>query len=200
MSIAARDEARARAEREAARADRPVDRAERRRRRARAGAAGRRVLALGQAVDLVVEQQHLAIEIAAQQVHHVVAADRQPVAVAGDDPDVELGIGELDARRDRRRAAVDGVEAVGLDVVGEAARAADAGDEHGVLRARADLGQGPLHRLEDRSSRRSRGTSALPGRCRNPWRVSVRQLRERAFMASSSGEGLRDRGFDLRRS
>ncbi len=44
---------------------------------ARADMAGRRILALGQAVDLVVEQQHLAIQVAADQVQRVVAADRQ---------------------------------------------------------------------------------------------------------------------------
>ena len=72
---AARDEPRARAEREGAGRHRPVDRAERSRGRARADAAGRRILALGQAVDLIVEQQDLAVEVAAQHVHRVVAAD-----------------------------------------------------------------------------------------------------------------------------
>jgi hypothetical protein len=75
----------------------------------------------------------------------VVAADAEAVAVAGDDPDVELGVGQLDAGRDRGRAAVDRVEAVGVHVVREAARAADAGHEHGLLLADAELGQHALH-------------------------------------------------------
>ena len=128
----------------------PVDRAERGRGRARADAAGRRILALGQAVDLIVEQQDLAIEVAAQHVHRVVAADRQRVAVAGDDPHVELGVGELDAGRDRRRAAVDRVEAVARHVIRKAARAADAADEHRLLARDAEVGHRPLHGLQHR--------------------------------------------------
>ena len=53
------DEACAGAEREAERGQRRVDRTLRRRRRTRAELAGRRVLALGQAVDLVIEQQQV---------------------------------------------------------------------------------------------------------------------------------------------
>ena len=57
----------------------------------RAGARGRRILALGQAVDLVVEQDDLQVDVAADGVDQVVAADRQAVAVAGDDPDLRSG-------------------------------------------------------------------------------------------------------------
>src|SRR6185369_3237105 len=75
-------------------------------------------------------------------------------AVAGDDPYRKLGIGELDAGGDRKRAPVDAVEAVGVHVIREAARASDSryeyellprnsqarqkalnGGEHGVVRA-----------------------------------------------------------------
>ena len=48
------------------------------------------------------------------------------------------------------RAAVDGVEAVGLDIVGEARGAADAGDEHGPRRVGLEVGQGLEHGLQDR--------------------------------------------------
>jgi hypothetical protein len=51
------------------------------------------VLALGQAVDLVVEQQDRHVDVAAQCVDEVVAADRQGVAVAGDDPHRQVGTG-----------------------------------------------------------------------------------------------------------
>ncbi len=94
---------------------------------------GRRVLALGQAVDAVVEQQDLEPDVAAQHVDQVVAADRQRVAVAGGDPHLEVGPRQLEAGGHRRRAAVDGVEAVGVHVVREAAGAADAGDDHELL-------------------------------------------------------------------
>jgi hypothetical protein len=80
----------------------------------------------------------------------VVAADRHAVAVAGDDPHVERRVRQLDPGRESRRAAVNGVETVALDVIGKAARAADARNEHGVRRIGADLGQGALHCLEDR--------------------------------------------------
>ncbi|MCY1186821.1 hypothetical protein D9M73_277310 [compost metagenome] len=80
----------------------------------------------------------------------MVAANRQRIAVAGDDPHVEIGIGELHPRRHRRSATMDSVEAVGFHIIRETRRAADAADEHGVFGPRADLGHGALHRLEDR--------------------------------------------------
>jgi hypothetical protein len=74
-------------------------------------------------------------------VDEVVAADGQGVAVAGDDPDRQVGAGHGQAGGDGRGAAVDGVHAVGVEVVREAARAADPGHEHGVLAFDAQGGQ-----------------------------------------------------------
>src|SRR5678815_2450630 len=51
--------------------------------------------------------------------------------------------------RDRQCAAVDTVEAVGLHVVREAARAADPRDEHRFLRAQPLVAAEPLHGGED---------------------------------------------------
>ena len=127
------------------RVERRVDRAHRRRLGDLAELGGGRVLALGQAVDPVVEQQDRQVDVAAQGVDQVVAADRQAVAVAGDDPHVEVGAGDGDAGGDRRGATVDRVHPVGVHVVREAARAADAGDEHRVLGRDAELG----HQLLD---------------------------------------------------
>src|SRR5262245_7978558 len=79
----------------------------------------------------------------------VVATDRQRVAVYGDDPHIEVGARHGDARGNRRRAAVDAVDAVGVHVVREAARAANAGDEHGVLRCHAEFGHQRLHGEQD---------------------------------------------------
>ena len=147
----ARHEPRARTEREGAGMSAAIDRTLGRGRRSGAAPRRRRGLALGEPVDLVVEQQDLQVHVAAQHVQHVVAADRQAVAVAGDHPDVELGVGELDAGGDRRRAAVDRVEAVGRHVVREARRAADARRRTRSSRASAcDVGQHLLHRLQDR--------------------------------------------------
>ena len=142
------DEARPGAEREGRRRDRRFERAHRRRGRARAAPGGRRVLTLGQAVNLVVEQQDLQIDVAPERVQKMVAADRKPIAVAAHHPDVQVRIGQLDARGDGRRAAVDAVKAVGGEVVRKACRAADAGDENRLLRHRPDLRERALDRLE----------------------------------------------------
>ena len=72
-----------------------------------------------------------------------------PSSCGADHPDVELRVGELEARGDGRRAPVDRMKPVGVHVVREAARAADAGDEHGVLAADPELGEGALERGQD---------------------------------------------------
>ena len=83
----------------------------------------------GQAVDGIVEEQDVEIDIAAQRVEEVIAADRQQVAITTDDPDVDVGIGHCKTGRHCGRAAVDRVEAKSIDVVGKARCAADARDE-----------------------------------------------------------------------
>jgi hypothetical protein len=85
------DERRLRGERERERVERAVVRAERRRLRDFAALARRRRLPFREAIDLVVEQQDLHRDVAPQRVDQVVAADRERVAVAGDDPDREVG-------------------------------------------------------------------------------------------------------------
>jgi hypothetical protein len=144
------DERRLGAERQRDRVERVVERAHRRRLGDLAELGRRRVLALGQPVDPVVEQQDLQVHVAAQRVDQVVAADRQRVAVAGDDPDRQVRPRRRQAGRDRRRAAVDRVHPVGVHVVREARGAADAGDEDDVLARDAELGHEALHRGEDR--------------------------------------------------
>ena len=108
-----------------------------------------RILALGEAVDPVVEHQNLDAHVAAQHVNGVIAADGERVAVAGGDPDFEFGMGELDARGHGRRAAVNGVEAKGVHVIGEAAGAADAGNDDEFFARDAQLGENGLHRGQD---------------------------------------------------
>src|SRR5690606_2787783 len=80
----------------------------------------------------------------------VIAADRQAITVAGHHPYVEVRVGQLDPRGERRRTAVDRVKPIAFDVIGKAARAADPADEHGVRRICAQLRQCTLHGLEDR--------------------------------------------------
>ena len=131
-----------------------------------------RVLALGEPVDLVVEEQDLQIHVAAQHVDEVIAADRQRVAVAGDDPDRELRARELEPGRDRGRAPVDRVEPVRVHVVREARAAADARDEDDLLFAGCRAPASPSASARGSRSRRSPGTSAPPGRSRSPSCVS----------------------------
>ena len=130
--------------------ERLIDRAHRRGLGDLADLARRRVLAFGQAVDLVVEQQDRQVDVAAKRMDQVVATDRQHVAVAADDPHVEIRAGHGEAGGDRRRAAVDRVHPVGVHVVREAGSAADAGDEHGVLSTDLEFGHQQLHGGEDR--------------------------------------------------
>ena len=152
---------------DADRADRIFRRAHRRALGLLALLAGRGILALGQAVDAVVEQQDFHVDVSADDVHEVIAADGQAVAVAGDHPDVEIGAGEFQAGGEGRRAAVDGVEAVGVHVVREPAGAADAGDEDGFAAVHAELGAGLSSSARGWNSRRSRGTSGRPDRWRS---------------------------------
>ena len=130
------------------RVERVVHRAHRGRLGDLAGLGGGGVLTLGQAVDPVVEQQDRHVDVAAQRVDQVVAADRERVAVAGDDPHREVLARGGQAGRNRGGTPVDRVHAVGVEVVREAAGAADAGDEHDVLAAQPEVGQEGLHGLE----------------------------------------------------
>ena len=130
--------------------------------------AGRRVLALGQPVDLVVEQQDREVDVAAQRVDEVVAADRQRVAVAGDDPHVEVGPGHGQAGGDGRRPAVDASASRRCSCSTGSGRRSRCPTRtpcsRGARRARASAAA----RRRGSSSRRSRGTSAPPGRWSSP--------------------------------
>ena len=132
------------------RMDRIIDRADRRAFGHFAQRRSRRILPLGQAVNAVVEQHDVQIEVAADGVHQMIAADRKPVAVAGDDPHRQIGPAALQAGGHRRSAAVDRVDAVGVHVIRKPAGAADAGDEHGFLRRNAQGGQHLFHLRQNR--------------------------------------------------
>ncbi len=69
----------------------------------------------------------------------VVAADRVAVAIATEDEDVEIGTGKRDAGGEWQGAAVDEVDAVGVDEIGETRGAADAGDADDFLVGQAEL-------------------------------------------------------------
>src|SRR5262249_6571464 len=109
-----------------------------------------RYLALGQTVDLIVEEDDLDVDVAPEGVQQVSGADGQAVAVAGDDPDGEVRTSHLQAGGEGGSATVDGVEAVGVHVVREAAGAANARHEDHLFALHAQRGQRLLHLGQDR--------------------------------------------------
>ena len=157
----ARHERGLRAERERERVERVVLRAEGRGLRHLALLRGWRVLALGQAVDLVVEEQDLERDVPAQRVDQVVAADRQRVAVTGHDPHRQVGPRGRHAGGQGGRAAVDAVHPVRVHVVDEAAGAADPCDEDRALRRHAQLRHKGLDGGEDRVVAAARAPARL---------------------------------------
>ena len=84
----------------------------------------------------------------------MVAANAQGIAVTRDDPDLQFRPRNLQPRGEGRRATVNGMEAVGVHVIGETAGAADPRDDSHVLTRNAllltDLRHGLLHLGEDR--------------------------------------------------
>lgn len=79
--------------------------------------ADRRVLALGQVVNLGVEEQDLDRHVSPQGANQVITADRQPVAVPRHDPHREIFARRGDASCPCRSATVDAVHPVGVHVV-----------------------------------------------------------------------------------
>jgi len=86
----------------------------------------RRILALGQPVDLVIEKEDIDIEIAAQQVNGVIAADAEAVAVARYNPNAELGARRLQTGGDGRGATMYRMHAIRVHVIRKPAAATDA--------------------------------------------------------------------------
>jgi hypothetical protein len=87
--------------------------------------------------------------VAAQHVNGVIAADRERIAVASDNPDIEVGAYKFYAGGHGRGAAVDRVKAVGIHVIREAAGAAYAGDDHEFLAGNPQVSENHLSRGQD---------------------------------------------------
>ena len=98
-----------------------------------AGGGGGGILAAGHAVDVVVEADDREAQVPAGGVDQVVAADGGAVAVTGEDDDVQLGIGHLDARGKGDGPAMGGVDGVEVQIARRAGGAADAGDDDDVV-------------------------------------------------------------------
>ena len=106
-------------------------------------------MTLGQAVDLVIEEQDIQVEIAAQQMDSMVAADAEAVAIAGYHPDAEIRTTGLETRCDRRRPAMDRMHSIGIHVIGETAAAADTGNYHNILPGYSERRHDLLHLGQD---------------------------------------------------
>ena len=74
----------------------------------------------------------------------MIASDAKTIAVASDDPDIELRISDLAARGYGNGTTVYGVEAVALDVVSHTRAAADTTDEYSLIGSRSYSCQGAL--------------------------------------------------------
>ena len=83
--------------------------------------AGGAVLTLGEPVNAVVEKKNLHIDVSADNVHEVVSADGKPVAVAGNQPDVQIGPRQLQPGGECRCATVNAVDAVSVHVIRKSA-------------------------------------------------------------------------------
>src|SRR5205807_3497094 len=115
------------------RPQRIVDRAEWTGFDARSRPRGGRILPFGETIDFVIEENDLHVQVTADGMDQVVAADGEAVAVARDDPYLQIGPADLQSRRKGRGTPVDTVKAVGVHVVRKTAGAADSGDEHHLL-------------------------------------------------------------------
>src|SRR4029077_10730874 len=92
-----------------------------------------RILAFRQAIDAVIEEQNFQADVSPEHVNRVIAADGERIAIPGRDPDFELWPDSLNTCSDGGRAAVNRVKAERVHVIGEAARAANAGDHYEIF-------------------------------------------------------------------
>ena len=120
----------------------------------------RRGLLFGQAIDEVVHDEIGHVDVLARAVIDMVPADRETVAVATEEEDVEIGPGQADPGSERDGAAVDVVHAVAVDEIRKARRTTDPGEGD-------DLFVIELAFLEDLvkgSQNRKVSTTRTPGR------------------------------------
>jgi hypothetical protein len=68
------------------------------------------------------------VDVAAATVDEVAGTDAVPISVAAHRHHGQLVVGQLGAGRHRERSSMEGMQAVGVDVVGRLAGATDAGD------------------------------------------------------------------------
>ena len=94
---------------------------------------GGRGLFLGQAIDEVVHDEVDHVDVLARAVVEMVAADGEPVAVAPEQKDLEIGPGQADAAGQRDGAPVNEVGPVPVDEIREARGTTDPGEGDDLL-------------------------------------------------------------------
>src|SRR5205814_10275258 len=107
------------------RIDRHIDRAGRVGLALETNGRRRRVLLFGQAIDEVVHDEVDEVDVLARAVIEMVAADRETVAVAAEQKDVDIGPGQTDAAGEWDGATVNEVGTVAVDEIGKARRTTD---------------------------------------------------------------------------
>jgi len=135
-----------------------------------------RCLLLGQPVDAVVKDQDHHIHVVAHGMEPVAGADGEAVAIPGSYPHVQVRAAGLDAVGQRQRPTVQAVEAVGADIVGQAAGAADAGDGNGLFRRHLGIAQDAMHGIEYREIAATRAPARLASRIIAQCEITVEDL------------------------
>src|SRR6202043_1969724 len=103
-----------------------------------------------QAVNPIIEHEDFQANIAPKHVDRVVAADREGIAVAGHDPNLQIRAGDLEARRDGWRTSVDCVKTEGVHIVGKTAGTPDTGNNYEFFPRDAQIGKDGLNGRENR--------------------------------------------------
>ena len=85
----------------------------------RATECARRELTLGHTIDPVVEEQQVDVDVTTASVNEVVATECGAVTVAGNHPNGEVRIGQLNACSSGSSAAVNTMETVSVHVIWE---------------------------------------------------------------------------------
>src|ERR1700754_4598076 len=110
---------------------------------------GGRILPLGQPIDLVVKQQDVQVEIAAQQMDSVIPPNTETIPVARDDPDAQLGTAGLQPRSDSRSTPMDRMHAIGIHIIGKTAATTYPRNNNDVLPGYSQGRHNFLHLGED---------------------------------------------------
>src|SRR5665811_1172036 len=114
------------------------------------------MLSFGEPIDLVIEHQQIHVEVPAQQVNGMVAADAHAVAIATHDPYTEFWSCSFQPGSNSSSAPMDRVHTIGIHIVRKPAAAANARNDHNIFPGKTQGGHHFLHLCKD-------GIIAAPG-------------------------------------